>query len=71
MLVVKSKLWIKEQLDRLSSDERGVVAELLLIVGLVLLVVVVLAAVVPSFTSFITGAFKTAENSITSLFGGL
>jgi len=71
MLVIKSKLWIKEQLERLSSDERGIIAELLLIIGLVLLVVVILAAVVPSVKTFVENALTTAENHITSIFGGL
>ncbi len=71
MLVIKSKIWMREQAARLFSDERGVIAELLLIVGLVLLVAVILAALVPTFKSFVLTQIGTATNSISSTFGGL
>jgi hypothetical protein len=71
MLIIKSKIYMRELANRLVSNEDGVVGEIFLIVAMVLLVVVILSAIVPGIKSFVTNSLSTAENTITSMFNNL
>jgi len=69
MLFIKSKIYMQAMKDRLLSDERGVIGELFLIIGMVLLVVVILATTVPTVQSFVGNSLSSAQKAITNIFG--
>ncbi len=71
MLIIKSKLYMRELAERLISNEDGVVGEIFLIVAMVLLVMVILTAIVPGIKSFVVSSINNVETGITSLFSGL